>query len=48
MKRTEAGKLTLALTGNRYLSKLQHFITYAVGFELTFPPTQSLETSVMV
>ena len=37
-KRTEAGKLTLALTGNSYLSKLQHFITSTGGFELTFHP----------
>lgn len=38
MKRTEAGKVTLALTGNSYPSKLQHFITSTVGFELTFHP----------
>lgn len=37
-KRTEAGKLTLALTGNGYLSKLEHFITSTVGFESTFRP----------
>lgn len=45
-KRTEARKLTLALTDNSYLSKLQHFITSTVGFDL--PLTQSSETSVMV
>lgn len=51
MKRTEAGKVTLALTGNSYPSKRQHFITSTVGFELTFHPrthTQSSDTSVMV
>lgn len=34
-KRTEAGKLTLVLTGTSYPSKLQHFTTSTVGFELT-------------
>lgn len=44
--RTEAGKLTLALTDNSYLSKLQHFITSTVGFESTFTTrAQSLENS---
>lgn len=47
-KRTEAGKLTLALTDNSYLSKLQHFITSTVGFELTFRPHSPRKTSVMV
>lgn len=41
IKRTEAGKLTLALTDNCDLSKLQHFITSTVAFELIFPHTQS-------
>lgn len=47
-KRTEAGKLTLALTDKSYLSKLQHFITSTAGSESTSHPTQSSETSVMV
>lgn len=38
IKRTEAGKVILALTGNSYPSKLQHFITSTVGFELTSHP----------
>lgn len=47
-KRTEAGKLTLALTGNSYLSKIQHFTTSTVGFELLFHTQSPQETSVMV
>lgn len=38
MKRTKAGKLILALRGNGYLYKLQHFNTSTVGFKLTFHP----------
>lgn len=34
---TKAGKLTLALTDNSYLSKLQHFTTSTAGIESTFP-----------
>lgn len=37
-KRTKAGRVTLALTGTGYLSKLQHLITSTVRFELIFHP----------